>query len=234
VCIRKLLSRTFIGIVIGLFSLSAKAGIPVIDGTSIAQQIQQVLAWGQQAQQMVDQLNKLKEQFDQLKTMTEKLDGARGLGQILQDAAIANALPPEMRDAARLLANPSALSSNQAAISGILASFGITQTGIVSAAQLNADTLGRAQAILNATQLRTTQLQGLAARVDGSLDAKESLDLLNRNTLEVATIQNQAVQTAAALEAARQQEQLALKARAQRLAQSHSAGNSATPPTFGR
>lgn len=183
---------------------------------------------------MVDQFNKLQQQFQQMQTMTQKLDGGRGLGSILQNPAIANALPPEMRDAAQLLANPSGLSSNPAAISNVLASFGITQTGIINAAQGNADALTRAQAILTATQQRQTQLQSLGLRVDGAVDAKESLDLLNRNTLESANIQNQTMQTMAALEAAKQQLELARRAETQRLGEEVSRGGRTAAPTFGR
>ncbi|WP_395006673.1 type IV secretion system protein [Undibacterium sp.] len=214
--IRKLFTTVAISGMLFFAALPARAGIPVIDGSNLAQQIQQVLSWGQQAQQMLDQINKLQQQFQQLQTMTQKLDGGRGLGSILQNPAIANALPPEMRDAAQLLLNPSAMSSSPAAISSVLASFGITQTGIVTAAQGNADALSKAQAILAASQQRQTQLQSLGLRVDGAADAKESLDLLNRNTLETASIQNQMMQTMASIEAAKQQQELAQAAQIQR------------------
>jgi type IV secretion system protein VirB5 len=232
--IRKLFVSASMSFMLLAAAFPARAGIPVIDGTSIAQQIQQVLAWAQQYQQMVDQFNKLQQQFQQMQTMTQKLDGGRGLGSILQNPAVANALPPEMRDAARLLANPSGLSSSAGAVSGILSSYGITQTGIVTAAQGNADALARAQAILASTQARQTQLSALAGRVDVAADAKESLDLLNRNALESASIQNQTMQTMAALEAARQQQELSLKLRAQQLALSQLQGAQAPLLTFGR
>jgi len=45
---------------------TAHAGIPVIDSTSIAQQIQQVVAWGVQFQQMQQQLQRMQQQFDSL------------------------------------------------------------------------------------------------------------------------------------------------------------------------
>lgn len=232
--IRKFLSTAAISTMLLLTALPARAGIPVIDGANLAQQIQQVVSWVQQYQQMADQFNKLQQQFQQMQAMTRTLDGGRGLGSILQNPAIVNALPPEMRNAAQLLANPSGLSSSPAAIGNVLASFGITQTGIVSAAQGNADALTRAQAILASTQQRQTQLQSLGLRVDGAVDAKESLDLLNRNTLESASIQNQTMQTMATLEAARQQQELAQKARDQQLAQSQRTGNTAPLATFGR
>lgn len=196
----------------------ARAGIPVIDGAAIAQQIQQVLAWGQQYQQMVDQITKLQQQFQQMQAMTNKLDGARALGSILNDPAIKAALPPEMRDAAQMLLNPSALGTSQASIDGILSSFGITGVSNLSSAKGAADAMGKAQAVLTSAQQRQTQLTALAARVDGATDAKASLDLLNRNTLEVASINNQLIQTMASADAAKRAQELRESAELQEFA----------------
>lgn len=205
-------------------TMPARAGIPVIDAAALTQQIQQVFAWLQQFQQMQDQFNKLQAQLTQMTTMTNKLDGARSLGSILNDPTIKAALPPEMRDAAQLLLNPSALGTSQANIDGILASFGVSTTLDGNAGKQLADTLGKAQAILTSTQQRTTQLTALASRVDGAADAKESMDLLNRNTLEVAAITNQQIQTQATLEAARQAADLANIARNQKISKDMSTG----------
>ncbi|MGL4575144.1 MAG: type IV secretion system protein [Burkholderiaceae bacterium] len=191
-----------------LTAAPAQAGIPVYDGSVFAQQIQQVIAWGKQAQQMVDQITRLQQQFQQLQTMTNKLDAARALGSILNDPLIKSSLPPEMQNASQLLLNPSALTTNPAAISNILASFGITAPLGNSATSSSADAFGKAQAILTSSQQRQTQLQNLATRVDSAGDAKESLDLLNRNTLEVANINNQLVQTIASLDSARRAQEM--------------------------
>jgi type IV secretion system protein VirB5 len=203
------------GLVIAIFVVSglfaarpAHAGIPVYDGSVFAQQIQQVIAWGKQAQQMVDQVNRLQQQFQQLQTMTNKLDAARALGSILNDPLIKSTLPLEMQNASQLLLNPSALTTNPASINNILASFGITSPAGTAATSSSADAFGKSQAILTSTQQRQTQLQSLAGRVDGAVDAKESLDLLNRNTLEVANINNQLVQTIASLDNARRAQEM--------------------------
>lgn len=206
--IRKYFSAAALAFSVMFAAMPARAGIPVIDAGAIAHALTQVQAWGQQFQQMTDQFNKLQQQFQQMQTMTAKLDGARSLGSILNDPAIKAALPPEMRDAAQLLLNPSALGTSQANVNGILASFGVSTTNDPNAGKSFADTIGRAQAILTSAQQRQVQLQALAARVDGSADAKSSMDLLNRNTLEVASITNQQIQTQAALEAARQSAEL--------------------------
>lgn len=205
-------------------SMPARAGIPVIDAAALTQQIQQVVSWVQQFQQMQDQFNKLQQQFQQMQTMTNKLDGARSLGSILNDPAIKAALPPEMQNAAQLMLNPSALGTSPANINGILASFGVSTSVNANAGKQLADTLGKAQAILTSAQQRQTQLQNLATRVDGSVDAKESMDLLNRNTLEVASITNQQIQTQASLEAARQATELANIARNQQHSAAMAAG----------
>lgn len=186
----------------------ARAGIPVIDAAALTQQIQQVVSWVQQFQQMTDQFNKLQQQFQQMQTITTKLDGARSLGSILNDPAIKAALPPEMQNAAQMLLNPSASGTSQANISAILASFGVTGVNDLASSKGVADAMGKAQSILTSAQQRQTQLSALAARVDGASDAKESMDLLNRNTLEVASINNQLIQTIASLDAAKRSQEL--------------------------
>jgi type IV secretion system protein VirB5 len=222
--IRKYFSATTLAFSVMFAAMPARAGIPVIDAAALTQQIQQVVSWVQQFQQMQDQFNKLQQQFQQMQTMTNKLDGARSLGSILNDPAIKAALPPEMQNAAQLMLNPSALGTSPANISGILASFGVSTSVNANAGKQLADTLGKAQAILTSAQQRQTQLQNLAARVDGSVDAKESMDLLNRNTLEVASITNQQIQTQASLEAARQATELANIARNQQHSAAMAAG----------
>lgn len=202
--LRKWISGIACNVFFFFLASPAQAGIPVIDGTNLAQQIQQVISWGQQARQMIDQINQLQQQFQQLQTMTTKLDGARALGTILNDPSVQAALPPEMRNATQLLLNPAALATSQANLNQILASFGVDTTAHASAGRAVADTLGRAQQILASAQARGTQLQQLAARVDTTADAKESLDMVNRNILETANINNQMMQTMASLEAARQ------------------------------
>lgn len=206
--IRRIFSSLFVSALMLLSSVPAKAGIPVIDGANLAQAIQEILAWGQQAQQMVDQLQQLQQQYQQLQTMTTKLEGIRNLGTILNDPSIRASLPPEMRDATQLLMNPSALATSQANLNQILTSFGIDKSRNPTAGQAAADSLGRTQQILASSEARTAQLAQLAARVDTTVDAKDSLDMMNRNVLETANINNQMMQTMAALEAARQAAEL--------------------------
>ncbi|MGP3508414.1 type IV secretion system protein [Paracidovorax citrulli] len=200
--IRKIFSTAAMSFMLLFAALPARAGVPVIDAANLANTAQQVIAWAQQAQDMIAQINKLQQQFQQLQTMTSKLEGIRNLGTILNDPQISAMLPPEMRDASRLLLDPKALATSQANLEQILGSFGITGNG--NAGKSAADTFGRAQQILASTQSRAAQLAQLANRVNTTSDAKDSLDMVNRNVLESASINNQMMQTMASLEAARQ------------------------------
>nr|WP_317623794.1 type IV secretion system protein [Acidovorax sp. SUPP3334] len=199
---RKFFSAVAMGFMLIFAALPARAGVPVLDAANLANTAQQVIAWAQQAQDMVQQINKLQQQFQQLQTMTSKLEGIRNLGTILNDPQITAMLPPEMRDASRLLLDPKALVTSQANLDQIMSSFGITGSG--NAGKSAADTFGRAQQILASTQSRSAQLTQLANRVNVTTDAKDSLDMVNRNVLESASINNQMMQTMASLEAARQ------------------------------
>jgi type IV secretion system protein VirB5 len=205
---RKLTSSLVIGLSIMITAAPARAGIPVIDVGNLIQSIQQTMAWLQQYQQMVDSIQKYQEQLQQAVTMTQKLDGMRSLGTILNDPNINSLLPSEYKNAAQLLMNPSAYSTNTSAMNSILSSFGVTGMPNSGASNGFADALGRAQSILASAQQRQAQLGQLASRVDTSADAKESIDLMNRNTLEVANISNQLLQTFAATDAARQSQEL--------------------------
>lgn len=206
--LRTLFSSAAISALMLFAAVPARAGIPVIDAANLANSVQQVIAWGRQAQDMINQLNQLQQQFAQLQMMTAKLDGVRNLGSILNNPNIVAALPPEMRNATHLLVNPSALATSQANLNQILASFGVSTAVSPNAGQAQADTIGRMQQILASAQTRNVQLTQLASRVDTTPDAKASLDMVNRNVLEAASINNQMMQTMAAVEAARQAAEL--------------------------
>lgn len=217
--------KSFAVALVFVFSIPARAGIPVIDVAAVAQAIMQVQSWAQQYQQMVSQ-------YTQLTTMTGKLDGARMLGTTLNNPSISAALPAEMQNTAAMLANASVISTSPAALNSILNSFGVTGTGYVANGQGVADTLSKMQSILTAAQQRQVQIGNLASRVDSSVDAKDSMDLMNRNALENATINNQMMQTMATIEAAKQAETLRIYARNQAHANARLAGASAPSITY--
>ncbi|HPH05742.1 MAG TPA: type IV secretion system protein, partial [Methylotenera sp.] len=70
------------------FNLNVQAGIPVIDATNLAQQIQQVAAWGQQFQQM-------QQQYQQLQTTFNSLNGIRGMASLVNNPALRKYLPAD-------------------------------------------------------------------------------------------------------------------------------------------
>jgi type IV secretion system protein VirB5 len=184
----------------------ARAGIPTIDVANLVQSIQEVLAWGEQYKQMVESIKAYADQLKQAKTMTEKLDGLRNLGTILNDPNVFAMLPPEMRNTAHLLTQPASFSTDPAAIKQILGSFGLSTPTSGSSTLLDsyADAIGRAQQILASTNLRRAQIDRLALRVNTSVDAKDSLDLMNRNTVESSRINNDLIATIATIDASKQ------------------------------
>ena len=185
-------------------SAPANAGVPVFDGANLAVAIENVLGWVQQAEQMISQINQMEAQFEQAKATVASLGGLRGWGNLLRSADVQAALPPAMQDATALLTNPkAALSISPAALDQILTSYGINTTN-PNAGAGQAAILGQSQQILTSAQNESNEIQQLQTQVNATADAKDSLDLLNRNVLEAANISNQNTQTLAALEAARQ------------------------------
>lgn len=178
-------------------------GVPVIDAANLVNSLQQVIAWGQQQSQMVQQIQQFAQQIQQMQNMTTKFDAARALGTILNNPAIASTLPPQMINANQLL-NAAISSGQQSAINSILSAYGVPGTTNPTLTQGSAMTISNMQSVLASTQLRQGQLNQLATRVDSSPDAKDSLDLLNRNVIETANINNQLIQTIAAIEAGRE------------------------------
>lgn len=218
--IRNFLNSAALALLLTLSALPARAGIPTFDSLlnllSGANFITANAAWVQQATDMVQTLQKYQKQIEQMKSMTDKLDGIRNLGTILNDPAISAALPPEMRNMVSMMANPSSMTTDPAAMQSILSSFGINVSAVnPDLGKSAADAMGKAQSVLTASLARQRQLQQLAQRADTSADAKESMDLVNRSVLEAANINNQMMQTMATFEAAKQAEVLRKTARSQ-------------------
>lgn len=208
-----------LGLSLSMFGASVPvhaAGIPVIDAANLIQSILEVVAWTQQAKDMVEQINEARNMVQEgknavagIQTTIAKLDGGRNLGSILNDPAIKSVLPAEMQNAVGVLMSPAGVTSNAAALSNVLASFGITvPVGGVSKATALADMLLKSQAMLQSAQTRERQLTQLASQVDVAADAKASSDLVARNTIENARIMNTLMQQIAAQELAKQQADL--------------------------
>jgi type IV secretion system protein VirB5 len=78
-----------------LAPLHAKAGIPVIDVTAVANLMQQVIYWQQQISAMQKQYDQLKASKDQLALTYGAMTGTRGMEQLLPTSELArNYLPP--------------------------------------------------------------------------------------------------------------------------------------------
>jgi type IV secretion system protein VirB5 len=197
-------------------SAPAHAGIPVIDVANLIQSILEVVAWLQQAKDMVDQIEEAKNMVQEAKntvagiqTTISKLDGMRNLGSILNDPTIRSALPAEIQNPLSVLLSPNGVTSNGAALSNVLASFGVTvPAGTTTKATAAADMLLKSQAMLQSAQTREGQLTQLASQVDAAPDAKASSDLVARNTIENGRILNTLIQQLAAQDLAKQQEEL--------------------------
>lgn len=84
-------------------SISAFAGIPVIDGVQISEhrmaQIEKMAKWVEQHAQMAMQIANQVEQIEQLKRELESMTGSRALGRIMNDPALKNYLPDGWEDA---------------------------------------------------------------------------------------------------------------------------------------
>ncbi len=74
-----------------VMSTAQGGGIPVIDASSLAQQIEQVVSWGKQLQAM-------KQQYDQQLTQYQSMTGQRGFGNALNDPKLRQYLPAEWKN----------------------------------------------------------------------------------------------------------------------------------------
>ena len=92
---RKKLIGFLIAAAASLAPLHARAGIPVIDITAIANLMQQVMYWQQQISGMQKQYEQLRQSRDQLAQTYSSMTGTRGMEQLLPTSELArNYLPP--------------------------------------------------------------------------------------------------------------------------------------------
>lgn len=190
------LKLAFLGWLIALMSTSASAqGIPVIDAAALAQQIQQVVAWGEQYRQMVEHYQRLGEQLNAIK-------GARGMGQLLNTAVGRQVVPQDfvaqfesLRSLGSAGASPAA-----AAIYNSIKTFGCSdQFPRDQQARLRCEATAMATpqnaAFINqslaTSRDRVSQLQGLISQIDSADDIKAAQDLGNRIQAETALLQNE-------------------------------------------
>lgn len=82
-----LLARTLLAGALLLGASGARAGIPVIDVSNLMQSIQQVL-------HTITQIENQLTQIEQLGQQVQSMNGARGLGSLLRNPALADYVPP--------------------------------------------------------------------------------------------------------------------------------------------
>lgn len=192
----KKLLRIF-ALALGLFGGGqAFAGIPVIDASNLAQQIQQVASWVQQYQQMTQQIAQLQQQI-------ESVTGSRGFSAVLNSPAFQQARRMLPQDAQTLLnlANGGSYGNLSSSINSIKQA-----TSTLSAAnfsdQLGADRwmadLNRAasnkalsQQAYDSAQQRLSNLEDLMQQISTTQDPKAIGELQARINVEQGLIQNE-------------------------------------------
>ena len=188
----KLVRKLFgtLAVVVGLsMGNAAHAGIPVIDATSIAQQIQQVVAWGKQYAQMVQQIAQLQQQF-------ENMSGSRGMASLVNNPASRQYLPA---DYSTILSSGV---GNWAAIRAAAQKFDVSSTTLSGgsdaaqafnqvAKQAALNRAGAEEGYKTASQ-RFEDIQVLLDKVNNAPDAKDMADLQGRIQAEQVMMQNEA------------------------------------------
>lgn len=176
-------------ITLGLcFNLNVQAGIPVIDATNLAQQIQQVAAWGQQFQQM-------QQQYQQLQTTFNSLNGIRGMASLVNNPALRKYLPADYQS---ILNNGY---GNWASIRSAAKLMGIENTSLnpnsdaAKAFESNANQVAINRAMAEAGYAQASQrfdtIQVLLDKLDQTPDAKDVAELQARIQAEQVMMQNE-------------------------------------------
>lgn len=165
-CARKMASVIFLA-GFSFWSPSVVAGIPVIDTTSIAQQILQV-------EHMLTQIKSLQDQLD-------NMSGSRGLAAVI-DSVYDTAVDVEPNE---VLSDAGIRDSGEHGLSGDIAE-------VYDLSNENSATwLGQSQKSLEQAQQRFHALSGLITKVNNSPDQKDILDLQARIGAEQVMLQNE-------------------------------------------
>lgn len=183
--------------VVGIFGGSqAFAGIPVIDGANLAQQIQQVASWVQQYQQMTQQISQLQQQI-------ESVTGSRGFSAVLNSSTFQQARRMLPQDAQTLLSLASggsygnlssSINSIKQATSTLSANNFSDQLGADRwMADLNRAASNKAlsQQAYDSAQQRLSNLEDLMQQISTTQDPKAIAELQARINVEQGLIQNE-------------------------------------------
>ena len=144
------------------YSAPARAGIPVIDVASLAEAIQNTLAWIQQYQQMVQQYEQLRQQY-------QALTGSRNLGEILNNPLLRDSVPPDVMQIYNAV--------QTGGINGLTAAARTIRQRmlIYDCDDRTGDDQTRCRAILNHNAQRQAFTQGAFERVTQRIDQIEAL-----------------------------------------------------------
>jgi type IV secretion system protein VirB5 len=197
---RKTLLAAVLTAMLAIAPMSAKAGIPVIDVTAIANLIQQIGYWKEQIAAMGTQLT-------QLQQTHAALTGTRGMQSLLPTTPLQrNYLPPDYTE---LMNTVNGRSTTYAGLAGQIQS-AIAANAVLSGAQLGSMTPqmrefvenGRRSSAMAAalsqsayqnTSQRFAALQQLITMIGAAGDAKAIQDLQGRVSAEQAMLQNEQI-----------------------------------------
>ncbi|MDP2027519.1 P-type DNA transfer protein VirB5 [Sulfuriferula sp.] len=169
---------------------AAHAGIPVIDATSLVQQVQQVASWVKQYKQMTDQFTQMKQQYD-------SLNGARGMASLVNNPALRKYLPDDYQTILDSGYGNSAAIRASAKVLGVDETYMGAATDAAKAFNSNATqaALNRATTEAGYKQAsdRFATIQVLLDKVSAAPDAKDIADLQARIQAEQVMMQNESV-----------------------------------------
>lgn len=170
-------------------STQAHAGIPVIDATSIAQQVQQVLAWAKQYTQMIESLQRYQR-------MIQNASGVRGFANLALNGPLRDYMPEEystiLRDGIGAWSTIRNAATNfQLSTSSLNRTSNAVRAfeNIANQAALNR---ASADVAYTAASRRFEQLQELMDALNVAPDAKDIADLQGRIQAEQAMLTNEA------------------------------------------
>lgn len=171
---RKKTIAALLATAIGVTQPAMAGGIPVIDVSSLTQQILQV-------QHMLNQIEQLKSQLQTANKELDSMSGVRGLGNVIDSAydTAVNVNPNQV------LSDAGIRGASEHGLSGDVADL------YDSGNQNTATWLGQSQKSLEQSQERFSELTGLVAEVNNSPDQKDVLDLQARIGAEQVMLQNE-------------------------------------------
>ena len=200
--------------------LHARAGIPVIDVTAVANLIQQVMYWQQQITAMQRQFDQLQASKEQLQQTYGAMTGTRGMDQLLATSDLSrNYLPPNYNELMGVI-NGSA--SGYSGLSGQVQSI-MNANRVLSGTQMDAlspdlrqivDKGRQSSAMLNGmtqsayqnTSQRFSALQQLIDAIGRTNDPKAIQELQARIQAEQAMLTNEQTKLQSLYEIARSEE----------------------------